>query len=81
MMAGLDVELRWLFWWRLGALVGGGIGKVFPAFDGFGPQPWLPSAWAGLLYKVMDDSDIRVNLTVAVSKSGGALYFSLGTTF
>jgi len=81
MMAGLDVELRWLFWWRLGAIVGGGIGKVFPSFDGFGPQPWLPSGWAGLLYKVMEDSDIRVNLTAAVSKSGGALYFAIGQTF
>jgi hypothetical protein len=81
MMAGLDVELRWLFWWRLGLQAGGGIGKVFPSFDGFGPQPWLPSGWVGLLYKVMDDSDIRVNLTAAVGNSGGALYFGIGQTF
>lgn len=81
MMAGLDVELRWLFWWRLGLQAGAGIGKVFPSFDGFGPQPWLPSGWVGLLYKVMDDSDIRVNLTAAVGNSGGALYFGIGQTF
>ena len=81
MMAGLDVELRWLFWWRLGMLAGGGIGKVFPSFDGFGPQPWLPSGWVGLLYQVMEKSDIRANLTFAVGKSGPALYFGLGQTF
>lgn len=81
MMAGLDLELRWLFWWRFGALAGGAVGKVFPTFSGFGPQPWLPSAWVGLLYKVMEDSDIRVNLTAAVGKSGGALYFGIGQTF
>jgi hypothetical protein len=81
MMAGLDVELRWLFWWRLGMLAGAGIGKVFPSFDGFGPQPWLPSGWLGLTYKVMEDSDIRVNLTAAIGNSGGALYFGLGETF
>jgi len=81
MMAGLDVELRWLFWRRLGMLAGGGIGKVFPSFDGFGPQPWLPSGWVGLLYQVMEKSDIRANLTLAVGKSEVALYFGLGQTF
>jgi hypothetical protein len=81
MMAGLDVELRWQFWGRLGTLVGGGIGKVFPSFDGFASQPWLPSAWAGLLYKVLEESDIRANLTFAVGKTGAALYFGLGQTF
>jgi len=81
MMAGFDIELRWLFWWRLGMLAGGGIGKVFPSFDGFGPQPWLPSGWAGLLFKVLADSDVRANLTFAVGNSGAALYFGLGQTF
>ena len=81
MMAGLDVELRWLFWWRLGMLAGASIGKVFPSFDGFGPQPWLPSGWVGLTYKVMEKSDIRANLTLAVGKSEVALYFGLGQTF
>ncbi len=81
MMAGLDVELRWLFWGRLGMLAGGAVGKVFPSLDAFGPQPWLPSGWAGLLYKVMEESDIRANLTFAVGKSGGALYFGIGQTF
>jgi hypothetical protein len=81
MMAGAEVELRWLFWWRLGAEGGVGLGKVFPSFDEFGPQPWLPGAWASLTYQVIEHQDLRARLTGAVSKAGGALYFAVGQNF
>lgn len=81
MMAGLEVELRWLFWWRLGLEGGLGVGKVFPSFDLFGPQPWLPGAWASLTYKIMEQQDMRARLTVAAGKTGGALYFAIGQNF
>jgi hypothetical protein len=81
MMAGAEVEARWLFARRVGAEGGVGIGKVFPSFDDFAPQPWLPAAWASLTYKIMESQNIRARLTVAVGKSGGALYGAIGQNF
>ena len=81
MMAGAEVEARWLFWWRLGLEGGIAEGKVFQSFDEFGPQPWLPSVWGSLTYQVMEGQNMRARLTAAVSKSGGALYFAAGQNF
>jgi hypothetical protein len=81
MMAGGEVEARWLVWRRIGLEGGVGLGKVFPSFDGFGPQPWLPGAWGSITYKVMENQNMRARLTGAVSKSGGALYFAAGQNF
>jgi len=81
MMAGGEVEARWLFWWRLGLEGGVAVGKVFENFDDFGSQPWLPSVWGSLTVKVMESQNMRARLTGAVSKSGGALYFAAGQNF
>jgi hypothetical protein len=81
MMAGVEGELRWLFWWRLGLEAGLGIGKVFPSFDAFGPQPWLPGGWVSITSKLIAQRDVRARLTVAAGRSGGALYFGVGQTF
>lgn len=80
-MAGVEGELRWLFWRRLGLEGGFGIGKVFPAFDEFDSQPWLPGGWTSLTYQVMEENDIRARLSLAVGKSEWALYFAVGETF
>ena len=81
MMAGAEVEARWLFWRRVGAEGGFGIGKVFPSLDEFGPQPWLPALWASLTYKIMESKNMRARLTVAVGNDGGTLYFAIGQNF
>jgi Omp85 superfamily domain len=81
MMLGVQAEVRWLFWWRLGLEGGLGIGKVFESFNEFGPEPWLPGIWGSLTYKVMEQQDIRARFTVAGGKSGVLLYFALGQTF
>ena len=73
--------MRWLLWWRLGLEGGLGVGKVFPSLGEFGSQPWLPSGWGSLTYRVMEQQDVRVRLTVAVGKSGPLLYFTLGQNF
>jgi hypothetical protein len=81
MMAGAEVEARWLFWRRVGAEAGVGLGKVFPSLDEFAPQPWLPAAWASLTYQVIESQKMRARLTVAVGKAGGALYAAIGQNF
>ncbi|HTO98134.1 MAG TPA: hypothetical protein VMK66_13885 [Myxococcales bacterium] len=81
MMLGAEAEIRWLFWKRLGAEGGLGLGKVFPSFDQFGPQPWLPGIWGSFTYKVMAEQDMRARLTLAAGKTGGALYFAVGQNF
>jgi hypothetical protein len=57
------------------------VGKVFPSFSEFGPEPWLPGIWASLTYKVMEEQDIRARFTVAGGKSGVLLYFAIGQAF
>jgi hypothetical protein len=81
MMAGAEIEARWLFWRRVGAEAGAGLGKVFPSLDEIGPQPWLPAVWASLTYQVMETRTMRARLTVAVGKAGGALYAAVGQNF
>ena len=81
MMAGAEVEARWLFWWRLGLEGGVAEGKVFQKLGDFGPEPWLPSAWGSLTFQIMQDQNMRARITGAVSKSGGALYFAAGQNF
>jgi hypothetical protein len=81
MMLGGEVEARWLVWRRIGLEAGFGLGKVFPSFDEFGPQPWLPGGWGSITYKVLEAQNIRARVTGAVSKTGGALYFAIGQNF
>jgi hypothetical protein len=81
MMLGAQTEIRWLFWGPLGAEGGLGVGKVFPSFAEFGPEPWLPGVWASLTYKVMEAQDVRARFTVAGGKSGVLLYFAIGQNF
>lgn len=81
MMLGAEAELRWLFWWRLGAEAGFGLGKVFESFSEFGDQPWLPGGWGSITYKVLAEQDIRARLTLAGSKTGATLYFAVGQNF
>ena len=80
-MAGVEAELRWLAWKRLGFEGGGGIGKVFSEFSQFGDQPWLPGVWGSSTYKIMAKQDIRARMTLAYGKSGVMFYFAVGQNF
>jgi len=81
MMSGLEAEVRWIAWQRLGFEGGAGIGKVFSKFSEFPDEPWLPGVWTSATYKIMDKQDIRARMTVAEGKSGILFYFGVGQNF
>jgi len=80
-MAGLEAEIRWLAWWRLGFELGTGVGKVFSEFADFPNAEWLPGVWGSTTLKVMEKQDIRARATVAYGKSGILFYFTVGQNF
>ncbi|HET7541656.1 MAG TPA: BamA/TamA family outer membrane protein [Polyangiaceae bacterium] len=80
-MAGLEAEIRWLAWWRLGLEAGTGVGKVFAEFADFPDAAWLPGVWGSTTLKVMEKQDIRARATVAYGKSGTLFYFTVGQNF
>jgi hypothetical protein len=80
-MAGLESEIRWLVWKRVGVEGGAGVGKVFAEFDDFTDAAWLPGVWGSGTYKIMEERDIRARATIAYGKSGALFYFAVGQNF
>jgi hypothetical protein len=80
-MASAQLEWRWSAWRALGLAVFGGAGKVFPAWDQLGSEPWLPSAGVGLRYMVIADRRMNARLDFAWGKEGGTFYFGVGEAF
>jgi hypothetical protein len=80
-MLSSQVEWRWTVWRALGTVVFGGVGKVFPAWDAIGPEPWLPSVGVGLRYMVIRDRRMNARLDFAWGKEGGTFYFGVGEAF
>jgi hypothetical protein len=80
-MAGLESEIRWMVWKRVGVEGGAGVGKVFAEFDEFTDAAWLPGVWGSGTYKIMQERDIRARATIAYGKSGALFYFAVGQNF
>jgi hypothetical protein len=80
-MAGIETELRWMVWKRIGVEGGGGVGKVFAEFSDFPGATWLPGVWGSGTSKIMEKQDIRARATVAYGKSGVLFYFAVGQNF
>jgi len=80
-MAGVETEVRWIIWKRIGAEAGGGLGKVFAEFSQFTDAAWLPGVWGSGTFKIMEKQDIRARATVAYGKSGTLFYFGVGQNF
>jgi Omp85 superfamily domain len=80
-MAGVETEVRWIIWKRIGAEAGGGLGKVFSEFSKFPDAAWLPGVWGSGTFKIMEKQDVRARATVAYGKSGTLFYFAVGQNF
>jgi hypothetical protein len=81
MMSGVEAEIRWRAWKRIGFEGGGGLGKVFSDFSDFTDEPWLPGVWGSATYKIMEKQDMRARATLAYGKSGVMFYFAVGQNF
>jgi len=80
-MIGVESELRWLVWKRVGVEGGAGVGKVFAEFADFTDAAWLPGVWGSGTFKIMEERDIRARATLAYGKSGALFYFAVGQNF
>ncbi len=80
-MVVAQAEWRWGYWRRVGFAAFGGVGKVFPAWDGFGEAEWLPSGGVGLRYVLIRDRRMNARFDVAWGKEGANCYFSVGEAF
>ena len=81
-MLTTQVEWRWgPYWHRIGSVVFAGVGKVFPAWDKFGSQAWLPSGGFGLRVAAIPERRMNARLDFAWGKEGGTIYFSVGEAF
>jgi len=81
-MLTTQVEWRWgPYWHRIGSVVFAGVGKVFPAWNKFGSQAWLPSGGFGLRVAAIPERRMNARLDFAWGKEGGTIYFSVGEAF
>ena len=80
-MTGIEAEIRWIVWKRVGVEAGSGVGKVFAEFADWWHADFLPGVWGSGTFKIMEKQDIRARMTVAYGKSGVLFYFGVGQNF
>jgi hypothetical protein len=80
-MVVVQAEWRWGYWRRLGAVAFGGVGKVFPSWDGFGDAEWLPSGGVGARFLAIPERRMNARFDVAWGREGANFYFSVGEAF
>ncbi len=58
-----------------------GFGFVAPQFSGLIDREPLPSAGAGIRYRVSENNQLDLSLDVTVSKADSAIYLYVGQSF
>jgi hemolysin activation/secretion protein len=58
-----------------------GVGAVAPQFSGLIDREPLPSAGAGIRYRVSEKNQLDLSLDVTVSKADSAIYLYVGQSF
>ena len=71
-----QIELRQRLWQRLGAVVWGGAGTLFPSFRDFSWQNILPNYGLGLRFEYKKDINLRADLGFGRNAWGFTFGFS-----
>lgn len=79
--ASTQVEGRWMFRQRWGAVVFLGTGKVAPSFDEFDNARFIPSYGFGGRYVVKPDQKLNIGLDFGFSDGESAYYIQIGEEF
>lgn len=69
-MATLQIELRQRIWRRIGCVVWGGAGNVFPSFDRFDWAKTLPNYGVGLRWELKKRMNVRLDFGLGRKTSG-----------
>jgi outer membrane protein assembly factor BamA len=81
-MYAVQAEYRRHLFWRIGAVVFGGVGEVADSFHHLDSRNLLPAGGAGLRLQASKAYDVNVRVDYARGRDGsGGLYFSIGEAF
>lgn len=71
-----QIELRQYIYWRLGCVVWGGAGAVFPSFAEFNPKAIMPNWGLGLRFEFKHNMNLRVDYGFGKGTSGFVIQFA-----
>jgi outer membrane protein assembly factor BamA len=80
-MLTAQAEYRLKAWWRVGLVAFGGAGQVAPAFSGFAADAILPSAGAGVRFRLTRETPLNLRVDYAWGRGSQAMYISVGEAF
>jgi outer membrane protein assembly factor BamA len=80
-MLTAQAEYRVNVWWRVGLVAFGGAGEVAPGFDRLTADGLLPSAGAGLRFRLTRETPLNLRVDYAWGRGSQALYVSVGEAF
>jgi len=76
-----QAELRWYFWWKLGAVAWGGIGTTAAGLDQLGNGTVLPSYGLGLRFLAFEEERLVIRVDYGRGDEEGQFYFSVSEAF
>jgi outer membrane protein assembly factor BamA len=76
-----QAELRWYFWWKLGAVAWSGIGTTAAGLDKLGLGTVLPSYGLGLRFLAFEEERLVIRVDYGRGNEDGQLYFSVSEAF
>ncbi|WP_170112570.1 BamA/TamA family outer membrane protein [Sphingomonas fennica] len=76
-----QAEIRQHLFWRIGAVVFGGVGGVSPSLGHLTDTKFLPAGGGGLRFQPSRKTNVNLRLDFAVGKHSNALYFSIAEAF
>jgi len=76
-----QAELRWYFWWKLGAVVWTGIGTTAAGLDKLGEGTVLPSYGLGLRFLAFEEERLVIRIDYGRGDEDGQFYFSVSEAF
>jgi hypothetical protein len=77
----IQLEGRWKFHERWGAVLFGGLGRIADEVGDLGSSPTVSSGGVGLRYQVKKGQGLKVGLDIAVGEGESAVYIQVGEWF
>src|SRR5262249_41831228 len=80
-MAAAQLEIRQHLFWRIGAVVFGGVGAVAPSFGELGQAKGLPAAGPGLRFQPTSKGPVNMSVDYAWGLHSQGIYLYVGEAF
>ena len=76
-----QAELRWYFWWKLGAVAFAELGTTTSGWDHLTDGTFLPSYGGGLRFLMFEAQRLVVRVDYGHGDEDGLFYFSVSEAF